>query len=146
MGIPVYCFSQTTDETHPTTKRCFLASLLQMQVLPTHPPALKQRVQVYLPKPYATPWLWEYALSLNLLIHLHALCWIHPSPPASTSSLGHSVLRALLVWLQGGYGEQSRANTALILGNKPVTLFIYQNSLRRSKAYLPLLLGFFREA
>lgn len=128
-------------------KRCFPASLLQMQVLPPHLPALKQRMQIYLPKPYATPWLWGYAPRLNLLIHLHALCWIHPSPPAPTSAMGHSVLQALLVWLQGGTGS-SRVQTQPLSSaiNQLLTFLSVRTAVRWSKAYLPSLLGFFREA
>lgn len=101
----LFIVSQTPDETHPTKESCFLTSFLQMQVLLPHPPGLKQRVQIYLPKPYATPWLLGHPPSQNLLICFLALCWIHPSPPVSTSPMDHSVLVGAAGVAAGGYGE-----------------------------------------
>lgn len=129
-GPPVYCLWQAPDETHPTKETCFLTSLLQTQVLLPHPPAVKQRVHIYLLlKPYAMPWLLGYPPSQNPLICFPAPCWIQPSPAASASPLGHSVPAGTAGVAAAGYREPPRANTALLWGNKPVThFFTYQNS------------------
>lgn len=130
MGIPVYCFLQTTDETHPTKKMFSSKPSANAGSAPS--PTSSKPKDANLP-----PQTLCNTLALGICTQAEpanplACSVLDPSVSSSTHLSHGSLCSAGTAGVAaGGYGEQSRANTALILGNKPVThFFICQNSCK----------------